>query len=109
MGIGYNYSTLRPKGTVTSNHGIASGVVSFMTAFNAQTHTVVSMNRRGAQMAILDVYHPDIFDFIDAKQHDSNTLQYFNMSVMVDDEFLKAVDQNEQIALRFPIDRKSVV
>lgn len=102
-GIGYNYSTLRPKGTMTSNHGIASGVVSFMTAFNAQTHTVVSMNRRGAQMAILDVYHPDIFDFIDAKQHDTNILQYFNMSVMIDDEFLKAVDQNEQVALRFPI------
>lgn len=102
-GIGYSYSTLRPKGTPTSNHGIASGVISFMTAFNAQTHTVVSMNRRGAQMAILDVYHPDIYDFIDAKQHDTNTLQYFNMSVMVDDAFLKAVDKNEKIALRFPV------
>lgn len=102
-GIGYAISTIRPKGDRTSNDGIASGPVSFLHVFNAQTSIIQQGSRRGANMAIMDIYHPDIFEYIDAKQNDPKNLEYFNMSVMIDDDFMKAVEKDEQIALRFPV------
>ncbi len=102
-GIGYDFSQLRPSGTPTSNDAIASGPVSFANVFNAQTATILQGNRRGANMGVLNVYHPDIWEFIDAKSHDSATLKYFNLSVMVDDTFMDAALQRRDITLHWPV------
>lgn len=102
-GIGYDFSQIRPNGSSTSNHAIASGVVSFMDVFNAQTATVMQGSRRGANMGVLSVYHPDVYDFIHAKEKDMNKLNHFNLSVMVDDKFMHAVENNEKIILHYPV------
>ena len=102
-GIGYDFSQIRPNGTPTSNQAIASGVVSFMDVFNAQTATVMQGSRRGANMGVLSVYHPDIFEFIHAKEKDTSKLNHFNLSVMVDDAFMKAVENDELIYLHYPV------
>lgn len=102
-GIGYDFSQIRPNGTATSNQAIASGVVSFMDVFNAQTATVMQGSRRGANMGVLSIYHPDIFEFIHAKEKDTNKLNHFNLSVMVDDAFMKAVENDESIYLHYPV------
>lgn len=102
-GIGYDFSQIRPNGTPTSNQAIASGVVSFMDVFNAQTATVMQGSRRGANMGVLSVYHPDIFEFIHAKEKDTSKLNHFNLSVMVDDAFMKAVENNELVYLHYPV------
>lgn len=101
-GTGYNFSLLRPNGTPTSNDAVASGVVSFMDAFDSQTHTVLQGNRRGANMGCLMIYHPDIEEFLEAKSWEEGKLNHFNLSVLVDDEFMKAKDNNETITLRYP-------
>ena len=101
-GTGYNFSLLRPNGTPTSNDAVASGVVSFMDAFDSQTHTVLQGNRRGANMGCLIIYHPDIEEFLEAKSWEEGKLNHFNLSVLVDDEFMKAKDNNEMITLRYP-------
>lgn len=101
-GTGYNFSLLRPNGTPTSNEAIASGVVSFMNAFDAQTHTVLQGSRRGANMGCLCIYHPDIYEFLESKSWDEGKLTHFNLSFLVDDEFMKAVKNNENIYLRYP-------
>lgn len=98
-GIGYEFSHLRPRGTPTSNDAVASGPVSFMDVFNAQTATVNQGSRRGANMGILSVYHPDILEFIHAKAENRERLKYFNLSVMVDDRFMDAVENNDDICL----------
>ncbi len=96
-GIGYDFSTLRPKGAHVFGAGSGtSGVVSFMKIFDAICSTILSGGaRRGAQMGCLDVQHPDILDFITAKRQDG-TLRYFNVSVLITDDFMNAVvnDQN---------------
>lgn len=102
-GIGYDLSRLRPAGTPTSNDAIASGPVSFANVFNAQTATILQGNRRGANMGVLNVYHPDIQEFIHAKSYETGTLNHFNLSVMVDDEFMDAVDQRKEITLHWPV------
>jgi ribonucleoside-diphosphate reductase alpha chain len=102
-GIGYDFSQIRPNGTATSNQAIASGVVSFMDVFNAQTATVMQGSRRGANMGVLSIYHPDIYEFIHAKAKDTNKLNHFNLSVMVDDAFMKAVENDESICLHYPV------
>ena len=102
-GIGNDFSLLRPKGTVTSRGAIASGVISFMDVFNAATNTVKSHNRRGANMGCLSIRHPDIYDFITAKANDTSKLNYFNISVMVDDDFLYAVENDEETWLHWPV------
>lgn len=103
MGIGYDFSTLRPAGTPTSNDAVASGPLSFMDVFNAQTATILQGNRRGANMGIMNIYHPDIIQFITAKSSDSEKLKHFNLSVMVDDEFLAAVKNKSNVFLHFPV------
>jgi len=101
-GTGVNFSTLRPKNDkVKGKGGIASGPVSFMTVFDAETKTITTGNsRKGANMGILNVDHPDIIDFINAK-HNLDTLTQFNISVGITDEFLNAVTKNEDWELKF--------
>lgn len=102
-GNGNEFSHIRPNGSVTSTGAVASGVVSFMDVFDAQTKTVMVGSRRGANMGVLSVYHPDIFEYVTAKSKDENRLTQFNLSVMVDDKFMEAVDNNETVTLRFPV------
>lgn len=101
-GTGYNFSLIRPNGTPTSNEAIASGVVSFMNAFDAQTHTVLQGSRRGANMGCLCIYHPDIYEFLESKSWEEGKLTHFNLSVLVDDDFMNAVKNDNEIYLRFP-------
>ena len=102
-GIGYDFSQLRPKGSSTSNDAIASGAISFMDVFNAQTATILQGNRRGANMGVMNVYNMDILEFISAKSYDEGKLNHFNVSVMVDDDFITAVKNNENIFLHYPV------
>lgn len=101
-GIGYDFSTLRPAGAlIRSLDSQSSGPLSFMEIFNAVCGTVSSAgHRRGAQMAVLRVDHPDIEDFIVAKTN-SHRLTNFNISVGVTDQFMEAVRHGHHIHLRF--------
>ena len=101
-GIGYDFSTIRPRGElIRSLESSASGPVSFMQLFDALCKTISSSgHRRGAQMGVLRVDHPDIEEFIRAKQ-DGNTLTAFNISVGITDKFMYAVRMNTQFALKF--------
>lgn len=102
-GIGYAFSNLAPNGYKTRNDAIASGPVSFMDVFNSQTATVQQGSRRGANMGMLSVYHPDILEFIHAKSATEGRLNHFNLSVVVDDAFMHLVGSNGQVQLHWPI------
>ena len=102
-GIGYDFSQLRPSGSPTSNGAIASGAVSFMDVFNAQTETTIQGQRRGANMGVMNVYDMDIETFIDAKSYDDKKLNHFNLSVMIDDAFIGAVREDREIYLHHPV------
>ncbi len=101
-GIGYNFGTLRPKGAlIKSLDSQASGPVSFMGIFDAVCKTIASAgHRRGAQMGILPVDHPDIMEFIRAKQN-TNSLTAFNISVGITDDFMRAVEAKRNYNLSF--------
>jgi len=103
-GIGYEFSTLRPRGAYVSGAGAyTSGPLSFMDIYDKMCFTVSSAGgRRGAQMATFDVGHPDVMDFIRAKR-ESGRLRQFNCSLLVTDEFMQAVENGEQWQLAFPI------
>lgn len=101
-GIGYDFSTLRPKGDIiVSLDSKSSGPVSFMGIFDALCATISSAgHRRGAQMGVLRIDHPDIEEFIRAKQNETN-LRRFNVSVGVTDAFMSALQHGENFPLMF--------
>jgi ribonucleoside-diphosphate reductase alpha chain len=101
-GTGFTFEKLRPSGSmVRSTHGVASGPVSFMNIFNTTTDTVKQGGvRRGANMGMMRVTHPDILRFIHAK-NDQHSLTNFNISVNVTDKFLDAVEKHEWYQLEF--------
>ena len=102
-GIGVDFSTLRPRGTLARGAGsIASGAVSFMHIWDAMCGTILSTGaRRGAMMATLRCDHPDVEEFITAKQQ-SGHLRRFNLSVQITDAFMAAVRSNGEWPLVFP-------
>lgn len=95
-GTGYNFSQVRPGGSpVQSTDGVASGPVSFIRVFNAATDVIKQGGRRrGANMGILNVWHPDILSFVTLK-HEEGDVANFNLSVMVDDRFMDIVSRRE--------------
>ncbi len=101
-GIGYDFSTLRPKGALVKGVGAdASGPLSFMDVWDAMCRTIMSAgHRRGAMMATMRCDHPDIEAFIEAKR-DPGRLRMFNLSVLVSDAFMAAVKANEAWPLSF--------
>jgi len=103
-GIGYEFSTLRPRGGYVSGAGAyTSGPLSFMDIYDKMCFTVSSAGgRRGAQMATFDVGHPDVFDFIRAKR-ENGRLRQFNLSLLITVEFVEAVKADGEWPLAFPI------
>ncbi len=103
-GIGYEFSTLRPKGAYVSGAGAyTSGPLSFMDIYDKTCFTVSSAGgRRGAQMATFEVGHPDVMEFIKAKREDGR-LRQFNLSLLITKEFMEAVIEDTDWPLSFPI------
>ncbi len=106
-GIGYEFSTLRPKGAYVSGAGAyTSGPLSFMDIYDKMCFTVSSAGgRRGAQMATFDIGHPDVMDFIRAKREDGR-LRQFNLSLLISESFMEAVKSDHNWDLAFPITEK---
>ena len=108
-GIGYEFSTLRPKNAYVSGAGAyTSGPLSFMDIYDKMCFTVSSAGgRRGAQMATFDICHPDVVEFIRAKREDGR-LRQFNLSLLITSEFIEAVKNKSDWALSFPVTEKEV-
>jgi ribonucleoside-diphosphate reductase alpha chain len=108
-GIGYEFSTLRPRGAFVSGAGAnTSGPLTFMDIFDSMCFTVSSAGgRRGAQMGTFAVWHPDVEDFIKAKREDGR-LRQFNLSLLIDDEFMAAVKADEKYNLVFPVKQSEI-
>src|SRR5437588_5688984 len=106
-GIGYSFSTLRPRGAYVSGAGsYTSGPLSFMDIFDKMCFTISSAGgRRGAQMGTFDVGHPDVMEFIRAKR-ENGRLRQFNLSLLITDEFMQAVREDREWRLAFPISQK---
>src|SRR5687768_15540795 len=106
-GIGYEFSTLRPRGAYVAGAGAhTSGPMSFMDIYDKMCFTVSSAGgRRGAQMGTFDVGHPDAMEFIRAKR-EAGRLRQFNLSLLITDEFMKAVREDRDWQLSFPLSLK---
>ncbi len=102
-GTGFSFSNIRPKGDIVkTTKGIASGPLSFMKVFDVTTDVVKQGGRRrGANMGILDFNHPDIIDFVNAKDQEG-FFENFNLSVAVNDDFIESVKNDEKIDLINP-------
>lgn len=109
-GIGYEFSTLRPKGSFVAGAGAyTSGPLSFMDIYDKMCFTVSSAGgRRGAQMATFDIGHPDVIDFIRAKREDGR-LRQFNLSCLITADFMEAVKADGDWKLAFPVTEKEVL
>jgi len=109
-GIGYEFSTLRPSGAYVAGAGATtSGPLSFMDIFDKMCFTVSSAGgRRGAQMGVFDISHPDVKNFILAKREDGR-LRQFNLSLLISDEFIEAVKNKQDWQLTFPISHKELL
>ena len=109
-GIGYEFSTLRPKGAFVAGAGaVTSGPLSFMDIYDKMCFTVSSAGgRRGAQMATFDISHPDVGDFIKAKREDGR-LRQFNLSCLITKEFMEAVKADADWKLAFPVTEKEAI
>jgi len=109
-GIGYEFSTLRPRGAYVSGAGAhTSGPVSFMDIYDRMCFTIRSAGgRRGAQMATFDIGHPDVLEFIHAKR-EPGRLRQFNQSLLITEEFMQAVERDDLWALAFPVTEKEVL
>ena len=105
-GVGYDFSRLRPKGAlVKSSMGKSSGPISFLHAYDAVTDTIKQGGmRKGANMAIMRVDHPDIEAFIACKRKEG-TFANFNISVAITDEFMKALDEDTEFELQWPMNK----
>jgi ribonucleoside-diphosphate reductase alpha chain len=105
-GIGYEFSTLRPRGAYVSGAGAyTSGPLSFMDIYDKMCFTVSSAGgRRGAQMGTFDVGHPDAMEFIRAKR-ENGRLRQFNLSLLITDEFMQAVRADREWKLAFPLSK----
>ncbi|MEO7068322.1 MAG: adenosylcobalamin-dependent ribonucleoside-diphosphate reductase [Rhodanobacter sp.] len=103
-GIGYEFSTLRPRGAYVSGAGAyTSGPLSFMDIYDKMCFTVSSAGgRRGAQMGTFDISHPDVKEFIRAKREDGR-LRQFNLSLLITDGFMQAVENDTDWPLVFPV------
>nr|VFK64313.1 MAG: ribonucleoside-diphosphate reductase class II [Candidatus Kentron sp. UNK]VFK71059.1 MAG: ribonucleoside-diphosphate reductase class II [Candidatus Kentron sp. UNK] len=108
-GIGYEFSTLRPKGAFVAGAGAhTSGPLSFMDIYDKMCFTVSSAGgRRGAQMATFDIGHPDIMNFIRAKREDGR-LRQFNLSLLISEDFMEAVRSDGQWKLAFPVTESAI-
>ena len=106
-GIGYEFSTLRPRGAFVAGAGAhTSGPMSFMDIYDKMCFTVSSAGgRRGAQMGTFDVSHPDVRGFIRAKREDGR-LRQFNLSLLITDGFMQAVESDADWPLVFPVSEK---
>ncbi|MBN2890510.1 MAG: adenosylcobalamin-dependent ribonucleoside-diphosphate reductase [Bacteroidales bacterium] len=102
-GVGHDLSHIRPKGSPVFNSALTStGIVPFMERFSNSTREVAQDGRRGALMLTLNVKHPDAEDFIDAKL-EQGKITGANISIKIDDEFMRAVDQNTEYKQQFPL------
>lgn len=106
-GVGTDISVLRPKGSPVNNSAIySSGSVSFMDLFSTTTGTIGQSGRRGALMLTIRVDHPDVLDFIEIKSDPARRkVQFANISVRVTDEFMRAVERDDDFVLRFENER----
>lgn len=109
-GIGYEFSTLRPKGAFVAGAGAyTSGPLSFMDIYDKMCFTVSSAGgRRGAQMATFDIAHPDVTDFIKAKR-ENGRLRQFNLSCLITKEFMEAVKADSDWKVAFPVTEKESI
>lgn len=108
-GIGYEFSTLRPRNSFVGGAGAStSGPLSFMNIFDSMCFTVSSAGgRRGAQMGTFAVWHPDVEDFIKVKR-ENGRLRQFNLSLLIDDDFMEAVKQDADYQLVFPVKQREL-